>query len=182
MSDSKNTNNSSDEINDNNRSDIFRKNDGSTIIEGRKKIYATETPMKLLLPNGNDDGILDKDDLIYVVQKMNKGDKEYFRFMVLKFAETDKQKNIYMGDSNFFRRHFDDKSNVVGEENNDDKEKINYKIPIIVGVGIGTIGYLMAKYFNKNVLAYTLGGLVIGGLAGHYISNINNATNNKDKK
>ena len=165
--------NNNDTINEDNKSDIFRRDDGSNIIEGRRKIYATEIPMKLLLPNGNDDGILEKDDLIYVVQKINNNGKENFRFMVLKFAETDKQKNIYLGDSNFFRKYFDEKSNVVGEESGDDKEKVNYKIPIVVGAGIGTIGYLMAKYFNKNVLAFTLGGLLIGGLAGHYISNIN---------
>jgi hypothetical protein len=96
--------------------DIFRKDDGSTIKEGKRKIYATVTPMKLVLPNGKEDGVLEKDDLIYVVKKVDKNDTENYAFTVLKFADTDKEKTIYFGSPDFFKRYYDDQSNIVGEE------------------------------------------------------------------
>jgi len=161
--------------------DIFRKDDGSTIIEGRRKIYSAQMPMKLLLPDGTDDGVLDKGDLVYVAQKIDKDGKDIFRFMVLKFAETDKEKKIYCGDSQFFDRYYDDKSNVVGEEKDTkDETKLNYKVPIITGLGLGTISYLLAKRFQKNALALGICGLVVGVVAGHYIAN--KGLGKKDKK
>lgn len=152
--------------------DIFRKDDGSTLIEGRRKIYSTVTPMKLLLPDGTDDGVLDKDDLIYVAQKIDKNGKDLFRFMVLKFAETDKKKKIYVGDSQFFKRYYDENSNVVGDETKDkDEKKPNYIVPAISGLGLGAVSYLLAKKYQKNALLIGVCGLVVGLVAGHYIAN-----------
>ena len=160
--------------------DIFRKDDGSTVIEGRRKIYSTKTPMKLLLPNGKDDGVLDKGDLIYVMQKTKSGDKDLFRFMVLKFAETDKQKKVYSGDSQYFKQYFDKTSNADGENTEESKDKkINYKVPLITGVGVGAVCYLLANKFQKNALAFGIGGLVVGAIIGHYIININKANTKK---
>lgn len=144
--------------------DIFRKDDGSTLIEGRKKIYSTQVPMKLILPDGKDDGILEKDDLVYVVQKIKKDGSENFRFMVMKFADTDKQKKLYFGDSKFFKRYYDETSNIEGEE----KPK-NNKVPLVTGLAGGVIGYIMAKNFQKNQLLFTIGGIILGGLAGNLI-------------
>lgn len=151
--------------------DIFRKDDGSTIIEGRKKIYSTVTPMKLLLPDGTDDGVLDNGDLIYVAEKINKDGKDLFRFMVLKFAETDKQKKNYFGDSQFFKRYYDEKSNVVGEEVVKDEKKLNYIVPAITGIGLGTASFLLAKKYQKNALLIGGCGLIVGLVIGHYIAN-----------
>jgi len=150
--------------------DIFRKDDGSTIVEGRRKIYSTQMPMKLLLPDGTNDGVLEKDDLIYVAQKIEKDGNDVFRFMVLKFAETDKEKKIYCGDAKFFNRYYDDKSNVIGEDIENEKE-VNYKVPLITGVGLGTIAYLLAKKYQKNSLAFGLIGLIVGATAGHLMAN-----------
>jgi hypothetical protein len=151
--------------------DIFRKDDGSTIIEGRRKIYSTVTPMKLLLPDGSDDGVLDKGDLIYVAEKIDKGGKDLFRFMVLKFAETDKQKKTYFGDSQFFNRYYDENSNVVGEEVVKEEKKPNYIVPAITGIGLGTASYLLAKKYQKNAVLIGACGLIVGLVLGHYIAN-----------
>lgn len=151
--------------------DIFRKDDGSTIIEGRKKIYSTVTPMKLLLPDGTDDGVLQKGDLIYVAQKINKDGKDLFRFRVLNFAKTKKENNIYFGDSQFFNRYYDENSNVVGEEVVKEEKKPNYIVPAITGIGLCTASYLLAKKYQKNALLIGACGLIVGLIAGHYIAN-----------
>lgn len=154
--------------------DIFRKDDGSTIKEGKRKIYATITPMKLVLPNGKEDGVLEKDDLIYVVKKVDKKDTENYAFTVLKFADTDKEKTIYFGSPDFFKRYYDDQSNIVGEENKEQtKEKKNIIVPAIVGLGLGYVGYSIAKRFMLNAVLLGIGGIVLGSIAGHLISKKN---------
>lgn len=154
--------------------DIFRKDDGSTIKEGKRKIYATITPMKLVLPNGKEDGVLEKDDLIYVVKKVDKNDTENYAFTVLKFADTDKEKTIYFGSPDFFKRYYDDQSSIVGEENKEQtKEKKNIIVPAIVGLGLGYVGYSIAKRFMLNAVLLGIGGIVLGSIAGHLISNKN---------
>jgi hypothetical protein len=154
--------------------DIFRKDDGSTIKEGKRKIYATVTPMKLVLPNGNEDGVLEKDDLIYLVQKVDKGDSKNYAFTVLKFADTDKEKTIYFGKPDFFKRYYDDNSNVVGEEvKTETKEKKNIIVPAIVGLGLGYVGYSIAKRFMLNAVLLGIGGIVLGSITGHLISKKN---------
>jgi hypothetical protein len=154
--------------------DIFRKDDGSTIKEGKRKIYATITPMKLVLPNGKEDGVLEKDDLIYVVKKVDKNDAENYAFTVLKFADTDKEKTIYFGSPDFFKRYYDDQSSIVGEENKEQtKEKKNIIVPAIVGLGLGYVGYSIAKRFMLNAVLLGIGGIVVGSIAGHLISNKN---------
>jgi hypothetical protein len=154
--------------------DIFRKDDGSTIKEGKRKIYATITPMKLVLPNGKEDGVLEKDDLIYVVKKVDKNDTENYAFTVLKFANTDKEKTIYFGSPDFFKRYYDDQSSIVGEENKEQtKEKKNIIVPAIVGLGLGYVGYSIAKRFMLNAVLLGIGGIVLGSIAGHLISNKN---------
>jgi|LakMenEpi03Aug12_release.lakeMendotaPanAssembly.Ray.scaffolds.fasta_scaffold268243_2 hypothetical protein len=154
--------------------DIFRKDDGSTIKEGKRKIYATITPMKLVLPNGKEDGVLEKDDLIYVVKKVDKNDAENYAFTVLKFADTDKEKTIYFGSPDFFKRYYDDQSSIVGEENKEQtKEKKNIIVPAIVGLGLGYVGYSIAKRFMLNAVLLGIGGIVLGSIAGHLISNKN---------
>jgi hypothetical protein len=152
--------------------DIFRKDDGSTIKEGKRKIYATVTPMKLVLPNGKEDGVLEKDDLIYVVRKVDKNDTENYAFTVLKFADTDKEKTIYFGSPDFFKRYYDDQSNIVGEET-ETKEKKNIIVPAIVGLGLGYVSYSIAKRFMLNAVLLGIGGVVLGSIAGHLISNKN---------
>lgn len=151
--------------------DIFRKDDGSTIIEGRKKIYSTVTPMKLLLPDGTNDGVLEKGDLIYVAQKINKDGKDLFRFRVLNFAKTKKENNIYFGDSQFFNRYYDEKSNVIGEEVVKEEKKPNYIVPAITGIGLGFIGYSLSKKYNKNMLIFSIGGIILGATIGNLIAN-----------
>jgi hypothetical protein len=154
--------------------DIFRKDDGSTIKEGKRKIYATITPMKLFLPNGKEDGVLEKDDLIYVVKKVDKNDTENYAFTVLKFADTDKEKTIYFGSPDFFKRYYDDQSSIIGEENKEQtKEKKNIIVPAIVGLGLGYVGYSIAKRFMLNAVLLGIGGIVLGSIAGHLISNKN---------
>lgn len=154
--------------------DIFRKDDGSTIKEGKRKIYATITPMKLVLPNGKEDGVLEKDDLIYVVKKVDKNDTENYAFTVLKFADTDKEKTIYFGSPDFFKRYYDDQSSIIGEENKEQtKEKKNIIVPAIVGLGLGYVGYSIAKRFMLNAVLLGIGGIVLGSIAGHLISNKN---------
>lgn len=154
--------------------DIFRKDDGSTIKEGKRKIYATITPMKLVLPNGKEDGVLEKDDLIYVVKKVDKKDTENYAFTVLKFADTDKEKTIYFGSPDFFKRYYDDQSNIIGEENKEQtKEKKNIIVPAIVGLGLGYVGYSIAKRFMLNAVLLGIGGIVLGSIAGHLISKKN---------
>lgn len=154
--------------------DIFRKDDGSTIKEGKRKIYATITPMKLVLPNGKEDGVLEKDDLIYVVKKVDKKDTENYAFTVLKFADTDKEKTIYFGSPDFFKRYYDDQSNIVGEENKEQtKEKKNIIVPAIVGLGLGYVGYSIAKRFMLNAVLLGIGGIVLGSITGHLISKKN---------
>ncbi len=154
--------------------DIFRKDDGSTIKEGKRKIYATVTPMKLVLPNGKEDGVLEKDDLIYVVRKLEKNNTENYAFTVLKFADTDKEKTIYFGSPDFFKRYYDDQSNIVGEENKEEtKEKKNIIVPAIVGLGLGYVGYSIAKRFMLNAVLLGIGGIVLGSITGHLISNKN---------
>jgi lipopolysaccharide export LptBFGC system permease protein LptF len=154
--------------------DIFRKDDGSTIKEGKRKIYATITPMKLVLPNGKEDGVLEKDDLIYVVKKVDKNDTENYAFTVLKFDDTDKEKTIYFGSPDFFKRYYDDQSSIIGEENKEQtKEKKNIIVPAIVGLGLGYVGYSIAKRFMLNAVLLGIGGIVLGSIAGHLISNKN---------
>ena len=154
--------------------DIFRKDDGSTIKEGKRKIYATITPMKLVLPNGKEDGVLEKDDLIYVVKKVDKKDTENYAFTVLKFADTDKEKTIYFGSPDFFKRYYDDQSNIVGEENKEQtKQKKNIIVPAIVGLGLGYVGYSIAKRFMLNAVLLGIGGIVLGSITGHLISKKN---------
>jgi len=152
--------------------DIFRKDDGSTIKEGKRKIYATVSPMKLVLPNGKEDGVLEKDDLIYVVRKLEKNNTENYAFTVLKFADTDKEKTIYFGSPDFFKRYYDDQSNIVGEET-ETKEKKNIIVPAIVGLGLGYVSYSIAKRFMLNAVLLGIGGVVLGSIAGHLISNKN---------
>lgn len=145
--------------------DIFRKDDGSTLTEGRKKIYSTEVPMKLILPDGKDDGTLEKGDLVYVVQKIKKNGNENYRFMVMKFADTDKQKKLYFGDSNFFKRYYEETSKIEGEDNTK-----NNKVPLVTGLAGGIVGYIMAKNFQKNQILFSISGIVLGVLAGNLIN------------
>jgi hypothetical protein len=130
--------------------------------------------MKLVLPNGKEDGVLEKDDLIYVVKKVDKNDAENYAFTVLKFADTDKEKTIYFGSPDFFKRYYDDQSSIVGEENKEQtKEKKNIIVPAIVGLGLGYVGYSIAKRFMLNAVLLGIGGIVLGSIAGHLISNKN---------
>jgi hypothetical protein len=128
--------------------------------------------MKLVLPNGKEDGVLEKDDLIYVVRKVDKNDTENYAFTVLKFADTDKEKTIYFGSPDFFKRYYDDQSNIVGEET-ETKEKKNIIVPAIVGLGLGYVSYSIAKRFMLNAVLLGIGGVVLGSIAGHLISNKN---------
>ena len=90
-------------------------------------------------------------------------------------AETDKEKKIYCSEPKHFKRYYDENSNVEGETKDEsetkDKVKLNYKVPLIVGLGIGTISYVLAKKFQKNALFFGLAGLVLGVTVGHYIAN-----------
>lgn len=161
--------------------DIFRKDDGSTITEGRRKIYEATQALKLLLPNGKDDGVLDIGDLVYVAKKSKKDNKENYHFMVLKFSNTDKQKTIYTSDSDFFKKHIEDKNSVDGETTSESKSKTdsiketekkkNYTVPVISSLGFGFVGYLLAKKYAQNSMVFGIGGMVLGAILGHYIAN-----------
>lgn len=146
------------------------------IQKGRKKVYAVKEKLELLLPNGENDGILDKDDLVYVVQKYRANGKDAYRFRVMKFAETKNGHTIYSAEQTFFKPYFDKTSNADGNTSVDnEKVKQNYTVPAITGLGAGVLGYMFATKYQKNKMMFAIGGIAIGVAFGIYL------TKQKDK-
>ena len=145
------------------------------IQRGRKKVYSAIQNMELLLPDGKNDGVLEKNDVVYVVQQIKNNGKDLFRFRVMKFFETDKESKIYYGDKKFFQPYFEINSNIEGEDKEKDEEKTDSSIKAIIAtaLGLGVAGYFIAQRFNKNKIYFTLGAIVLGGLLGKTISKKN---------
>jgi hypothetical protein len=136
--------------------------DNEVIRRGRKKVYEVVKKLELLLPNGNTDGVLDEGDAVYVIQKVKKANKIIYRFRVIKFANTNKEQNIYSGEKENFKQYFEKTSSIEGD-------KKNYTIPSITGLGGGVLGYFVAERFGKNKIMYSLGGLILGVTVGLFI-------------
>jgi hypothetical protein len=145
------------------------------VQRGRKKVYSAKQNMELLLPDGKNDGVLEKDDVIYVVQQIKNNGKELFRFRVMKFFETDKESKIYYGDKSFFQPYFEINSNVEGKEaeKEEGNDKPNIKAILATALGLGVAGYFIAQRFNKNKIYFTIGAIILGGLLGKNISKKN---------
>lgn len=148
--------------------------DNEVIRRGRKKVFQAIAKLELLLPNKNSDGILEKGDLVYVVQKVKKGNKIIYRFRVIKFADTKKEEKIYSAEKKYFKQYFDKKSGFEGEE---EKNKSNFIIPTITGIGGGILGYLISEKFQKNKFAFAFGGLALGLGIGIFILKNKNGKN-----
>ena len=135
--------------------------DKDTIQKGRRKVFTVKQKLELLLPDGKKDGELEVGDLVYVVQKINKGGKTNIRFKVMKFSETEKQGTIYSADKKYFSPYFNEesKSKIEGDS---PVEKKNYKVPMLTALGGGLLGYLMAQRFNKSKMIFGIGGIAVG--------------------
>lgn len=136
--------------------------DNEVIRRGRKKVYEIVKKLELLLPNGNTDGVLNEGDLVYVIQKIKKGNKIIYRFRVIKFAGTNNEQKIYSGEKENFKQYFEKTSSIEGN-------KKNYTIPSITGLGGGVLSYFIAERFGKNKIMYSLGGLLLGVTIGMFI-------------
>lgn len=152
-------------------------NDSSNELlqRGRKKTYSAKEGLELCLPNSKSDGVLEKGDLIYVVQKINVNGEKAFRFIVLKFSETPKQSKIYCAEEKYFEPYLEKKSNTDGEvaSNNNKNSKTKYVVPSILGLGGGVFGYMVAKKYGKRTIPFALAGLVVGVAVGIFIIKYN---------
>ena len=157
------------------------------VQKGRKKVYVCKEKLELTSANGDSDGVLDEGDLIYVVQKYKSDGKKAFRFMVMKFADTDKQSSIHSAEQEFFEPYFEKTENADGDSANatkDDKVKsdkvngsTNYTVPALTALGGGALGYMIAQRFMKNKVMFTMGGLAIGLTVGIFL--LKNKNKNK---
>ncbi len=140
-------------------------NPNSEIIQrGRKKVFSATQKLELLLPNGKSDGFLEQGDAIYVVKGVKIRGVRFLKFKVIKFADSKKENQVYTAERKYFKPYFEKKSNIEGE-----KTKRRYVVPAITAVSGGVLGYLFAKKYNKSVLAFGLGGAVVGSLVGIFL-------------
>jgi hypothetical protein len=138
------------------------------IKRGRRKVFSANQKLELLLPNGDSDGFLEEGDAVYVVKGIKIKDVRYLKFRVIKFADSKKENQVYTSERKYFSPYFEKKSNVGGEETNSNK-KNNYIVPSITALSGAVLGYLYAKKYNKNLLAFGFGGIVVGSLIGVFL-------------
>ena len=145
------------------------------IANGRKKVFLATQKLELLLPNGKSDGFLEKDDAVYVVKRVKIKGVSYLKFRVIKFANSKKEPQVYTAERKYFKRYVETKSNIDGDSAADTNSaiapsKVNYKVPTITALSGGVLGYLLAKKYDKNLLIFGFGGVVIGALVGVFIT------------
>ena len=138
------------------------------IKRGRRKVFSANQKLELLLPNGDSDGFLEEGDAVYVVKGIKIKDVRYLKFRVIKFADSKKENQVYTSERKYFKPYFEKKSNLGGEEANSNK-KNNYIVPSITALSGAVLGYLYAKKYNKNLLAFGFGGIVVGSLIGVFL-------------
>lgn len=142
-----------------------------TIKRGRRKVFSATEKLELLLPNGDSDGFLEEGDAVYVVKGVKIKGIRYLKFRVIKFANSKKENQVYTSERKYFKPYFEKKSNVGGEEQqtNSNLVKKNYVVPSITALSGAVLGYLYAKKYNKNLLAFGFGGIVVGSLVGVFL-------------
>ncbi len=160
------------------KKDYFREN--SALDTGRKKVYTLKQGnIELLNPKtGKSVGFLEKDDLVYKVNVVEEENGEKMLvFRVIKYAGKKHQNTLFKANKDLFTRHYSDedikKSSADGgttTTENEEKE-MNFGVPVVSGLGVGVISFLLAKKYGKNVWLYGIGGLALGALAGHLIIN-----------
>jgi hypothetical protein len=142
------------------------------IKRGRRKVFSATEKLELLLPNGDSDGFLEQGDAIYVVKGIKIKGVRYLKFRVIKFANSKKENQVYTSERKYFKPYFEKKSNIEGEETNSNtlnSKKNNYLVPSITALSGAVLGYLYAKKYNKNLLAFGFGGIVVGSLIGVFL-------------
>jgi hypothetical protein len=139
------------------------------IKRGRRKVFSSTQKLELLLPNGDSDGFLEEGDAIYVVKGIKIKGVRYLKFRVIKFADSKKENQVYTSERKYFKPYFEKKSNIEGEENKNTNLKKNYLVPTITALSGAVLGYLYAKKYNKNLLAFGFGGIVVGSLIGVFL-------------
>ena len=141
------------------------------IKRGRRKVFSANQKLELLLPNGDSDGFLEEGDAVYVVKGIKIKDVRYLKFRVIKFADSKKENQVYTSERKYFKPYFEKKSNLGGEQTNSNNftKKNNYIVPSITALSGAVLGYLYAKKFNKNLLAFGFGGIVVGSLIGVFL-------------
>ena len=141
--------------------------DTSEVIKrGRRKVFSANQKLELLLPNGDSDGFLEEGDAVYVVKGVKIKGIRYLKFRVIKFADSKKENQVYTSERKYFKPYFEKKSNIEGEETNSNTNNLkkNYLVPSITALSGAVLGYLYAKKYNKNLLAFGFGGIVVGSL------------------
>ena len=142
-----------------------------TIKRGRRKVFSSTEKLELLLPNGDSDGFLEQGDAVYVVKGIKIKDVRYLKFRVIKFADSKKENQVYTSERKYFKPYFEKKSNIEGDETNSNTNNLkkNYLVPSITALSGAVLGYLYAKKYNKNLLAFGFGGIVVGSLIGVFL-------------
>ena len=157
------------------KKDHFR--DTNLIDKGRKKVFILkEGNIELPNPkNGISVGYLDKGDLVYLVKPINENGVDMLVFRVMKYAGKKHQNTLFKAKADLFENHFKEdeskNSNADGDENKNEDKKQNYVVPAVIGVSLGAVGYLIAQKYQKNVWAFAIGGLLIGGTLGYIVAN-----------
>lgn len=141
------------------------------IKRGRRKVFSANQKLELLLPNGDSDGFLEEGDAVYVVKGVKIKGIRYLKFRVIKFADSKKENQVYTSERKYFKPYFEKKSNIEGEETNSNTNNLkkNYLVPSITALSGAVLGYLYAKKYNKNLLAFGFGGIVVGSLVGVFL-------------
>jgi uncharacterized Zn ribbon protein len=141
------------------------------IKRGRRKVFSANQKLELLLPNGDSDGFLEEGDAVYVVKGVKIKGVRYLKFRVIKFADSKKENQVYASERKYFKPYFEKKSNIEGEETNSNTNNLkkNYLVPSITALSGAVLGYLYAKKYNKNLLAFGFGGIVVGSLVGVFL-------------
>lgn len=160
------------------KKDYFREN--ISLDMGRKKVYKLKDGnIELLSPkDGSMVGFLEKGELIYKVNIVDENGEKMFVFRVMKYAGKKHQNTLFKAKKDLFEKYYtedaDGKSNIDGDKTPVDKsgdKKMNFGVPVVVGLGLGVLGYLIAKKYNKNVWLFGISGLAIGGTLGHIVVN-----------
>jgi hypothetical protein len=141
------------------------------IKRGRRKVFSANQKLELLLPNGDSDGFLEEGDAVYVVKGVKIKGVRYLKFRVIKFADSKKENQVYASERKYFKPYFEKKSNIEGGETNSNTNNLkkNYLVPSITALSGAVLGYLYAKKYNKNLLAFGFGGIVVGSLVGVFL-------------
>lgn len=150
----------------------------------KKNVFQAKEKLELFDKNGGRDGLLEKDDAIFVLKNSVINGKDCFTFRVIKYFETPKEFSNYTCESEFFRPYeetsgVDDQPETTLNQpetqntNQPKQQKTDYSVPALIGGGFGVFGFFMAKRFNKNKLLFASAGLIGGALLGFAILKYN---------